>query len=386
MRRTADVIVIGGGIHGCSTALNLAMRGLNPLVIEKDYAGRHASGVNAGGVRQLARHPAEVPLSVASMELWERIRDLLGDDCGFESHGQVLVAETEAELNEFRARVTDLRLRGYTHEELIDRTELKQLVPAVSDACPGGVVSRRDGAADPFRTTQAFRRRAIALGATVLEGVRATGFERRAGMWRVSSSAGEFEAPVMVNAAGAWADRIAALLGEPVPLEVMALMLMITDRVSRFIAPVVILRGRKLSFKQLANGTVLIGGGHQGRPDRDANSTEIDWHKLAESARTVWELFPAMRGAHIVRAWAGIEARMPDDIPVIGPSATAEGVYHQFGFCGHGFQLGPGLGALMAELITTGRTNLPIEPFSITRFARRTASAGNDEQRRPAQV
>jgi sarcosine oxidase subunit beta len=75
-----------------------------------------------------------------------------------------------------------------------------------------------------------------------------------------------------------------------------------------------------------------------------------------------------MHGARIVRAWAGIEARMPDDLPVIGPSATAEGVYHQFGFCGHGFQLGPGVGALMAELIATGRTNLPIAPLSIARF------------------
>src|SRR5215472_10515388 len=124
MRQTADVIVIGGGLHGCSTALHLALRGLRPLVIEKDYAGRHASGVNAGGVRQLARHIAEVPLSVASMELWERIEDLVGDTCGFESHGQVLVAESSEELERLRARVDDLRLRGFTHEELIDRAEL----------------------------------------------------------------------------------------------------------------------------------------------------------------------------------------------------------------------------------------------------------------------
>jgi sarcosine oxidase subunit beta len=369
MKRTADVIVIGGGIHGCSTALHLAMRGLRPLLIEKDYAGRHASGVNAGGVRQLARHVAEVPLSVASMELWERIADLVDDDCGFESHGQVLVAESEPELATLRARVDDLRLRGYTHEELIDREELKRLLPAVSDACPGGIVSRRDGAADPFRTTQALRRKAVALGATVHEGVNVTGLERRGGVWRVATSDGGFEAPVVVNAAGAWADRIAGLVGEPVPLEVIAPMLMITARVPAFIEPVVILRSRKLSFKQFANGTVLIGGGHLGRPDRDRNATRIDWTKLAESARTVWELFPVMRAAEIVRAWAGIEARMPDDIPVIGPSAKVEGVYHQFGFSAHGFQLGPGVGALMAELIATGKTNLPIAPFSITRFA-----------------
>lgn len=368
MTLIGDVIVIGAGIHGCSTALHLAMRGLKPIVIEKDYAGRHASGVNAGGVRQLARHFAEVPLSVASMEIWEHIEKLVEDDCGFTSEGQVLVAETGAELESFRERVEKLRLAGFTHEELIDTVELKRLVPAVSGTCPGGVVSRRDGAANPFRTTQAFRRKAISLGANVIEGVTVTGLVRQNGTWRVSTSAGSFEAPVVVNAAGAWAGRIAAILGEPVPLEVIAPMLMITSPMPHFISPVVILRGRKLSFKQFANGTVLIGGGHLGRADPDTNRTDLDWSRLTESARTVWDLFPVMREATIVRAWAGIEARMPDDIPVIGPSSTSEGVYHQFGFSAHGFQLGPGAGALMAELIATGATNLPIAPFSIGRF------------------
>ncbi len=369
MARTADVLVIGGGLHGCSTALHLALRGLKPILVEKDYAGRHASGVNAGGVRQLARHLAEIPLSISSMELWEHIEELVGDDCGFESHGTVLVAEDDAELAGFRARVDDLRLRGFTHEELVDRAELKRLVPAVADHCPGGVVSRRDGAADPLITTQAFRRRAIEKGAEVIEGATVTGLARVGGTWRAETSAGPIEAPKVVNAAGAWADRIAALLGEPVPLEVIAPMLMVTSALPAFIQPVVILRGRKLSFKQRANGTVVIGGGHLAQPFRDENRTVLDWNSLAVSARTVWELFPVMREATIVRAWAGIEARMPDDIPVLGPSSTSEGVYHQFGFSGHGFQLGPGTGAMMAELVATGSTNVPIDGLSIRRFA-----------------
>ena len=368
--RTADVVVIGGGIHGCSTALHLALRGVKTILVEKDHAGRHASGVNAGGVRQLARHVAEIPLSISSMALWERIEDLVGDDCGFTSAGTVLVAENEEELAGFRARVDDLRLRGFTHEELIDRTELRRLVPAVSEHCPGGVVSRRDGAADPFRTTQAFRRRAVEQGVTVLEGVRVTGLARQGAVWRLETSDGPIEAPKVVNAAGAWADRIAALLGEPVPLEVIAPMRMVTSSVPAFIDPVVILRGRKLSFKQLENGTVVIGGGHLATPYRDENRTVLDWQKLTTSARTVWELFPVMREATIVRAWAGIEARMPDDIPVVGPSSTSEGVYHQFGFSAHGFQLGPGTGAMMAELVATGRTNTPIDGLGIERFRR----------------
>jgi sarcosine oxidase subunit beta len=369
MSVTADVIVIGGGIHGCSTALHLMMRGVKVVVLEKDYPGRHSSGVNAGGVRQLARHVAEVPISVFSMSLWERIAELVDDDCGFVGGGQVLVAESEAEFENFGARVDDLRLRGFTHEELIDRAELKRLVPAVSDHCPGGIVSRRDGAADPFRTTQAFRRKAVSLGAQIHEGVAVTGVQRHGASWRLETTAGPFEAAKIVNAAGAWADRIASALGDQVPLEVFAPMLMITARVRHFIDPVVILRSRKLSFKQFPNGTVMIGGGHPARPFRDENRTEIDWSRLADSARTVCELFPVMRGAAIVRAWAGIEARMPDEIPVIGPSAAAEGVYHQFGFSGHGFQLGPGVGALMAELVASGKTNLPIEPFRVDRFA-----------------
>jgi glycine/D-amino acid oxidase-like deaminating enzyme len=369
MTRGADAIVIGAGIHGCSTALHLALRGVKALVIEKDYAGRHASGVNAGGVRQLARHLAEVPLSVASMEIWERIRDIVDDDCGFEAQGQVLIAESEAELDGCRARVDDLRLRGFTHEELLDRTQLRHIVPAAAEHCVGGIVSRRDGAADPFRTTQAFRRKAIALGARFLEGVSVSKLRRHGRVWRLETTHGSFEATNVVNAAGAWADRIAAQLGEPVPLQVIAPMLMITAPMPSFIAPVVILRGRKLSFKQFANGTVLIGGGHLGRHFRNENRTELDWHKLRESARTVAELFPIMASSTIVRAWAGIEARMPDDIPVIGPSHTSEGVFHQFGFSAHGFQLGPAVGALMAELITTGATNVPIEPFRIQRFS-----------------
>jgi sarcosine oxidase subunit beta len=114
----------------------------------------------------------------------------------------------------------------------------------------------------------------------------------------------------------------------------------------------------------------MIGGGHLARAIRDENRTDLDWRKLSESARTVAEVFPIMRGAEVVRAWAGIEARMPDELPVLSPSRTAEGVYHQFGFSAHGFQLGPAAGATMAELIVTNQTNVPIAPFDIARFNR----------------
>jgi sarcosine oxidase, subunit beta len=368
MTKLADAIIVGGGIHGCSTALHLTLAGMKPVLIEKDYAGRHASGVNAGGVRQLARHVAEIPLSIRSMGIWEKIEELLDDDCSFESHGQVLVAENEAELAICRTRVAELNALGFTHEELIDGAELRRLLPAVAETCPGGVVSRRDGAANPAQTTTAFRRKAELLGAAVLEGVAASNTRRHDGLWHVDVGTDTYAAPVLVNAAGAWAGRIAAALGEPVPVETVAPMLMITSRVPHFIDPVVILRGRKLSFKQFKNGTVLIGGGHLATPDQDRNETVLNWQSLAISARTVFELFPVMRDATIMRAWAGIEARTADELPVLGPSARHAGLYHQFGFSLHGFQLGPGAGAVMAELIVNGGTQTRIGGLGIDRF------------------
>jgi sarcosine oxidase subunit beta len=368
---TPDVIVIGGGLHGCSAALHLALRGATVTVLEKDYVGRHASGVNAGGVRRLGRDVAEVPLSVASLELWYRIQDLVDDDCGFEHHGQVKVAENEAELETLRRRAAELRALGYDHEEIIDQAELRALVPAIAEHCIGGIVSRADGAANPYRTTMAFRRKAESLGVRFMEGERVTRLARAGQRWRVeTASGGHREAAVIVNCAGAWADRIAAQLGEQVPLEVWALMLMISAPVPHFLDPVIGAAGRALSFKQYANGTVLIGGGHKGRARRDENWTDLDIAGLARSARTVSDLFPIMRSAPIVRGWAGIEGRLPDDIPVIGPSSTEPGVFHAFAFAGHGFQLGPVVGGILAELVTTGQSNLPIAPFRIDRFGK----------------
>lgn len=366
---TSDVLVIGGGLHGCSAALHLAMRGASVTLIEKDYPGRHASGVNAGGVRQLGRVQAEIPLSLASMELWHRIEDLVDDDCGFESHGQVRLAESDADLEKCRERSATLQAAGFDHEEVIGEAEMRELVPAAAPHVVGGLVSRADGAALPLRTVLAFRNKAERLGARIVEGAGAAEISREGRDFTARLADGRrFSAPVLVNAAGAWAGAIAERFGEQVPLEVVAPMLMITERRAPFLRPVVGATSRTLSFKQFSNGTVLIGGGYLGKADAATNRTVLDYAKLGENARTVEDLFPVMRDARIVRAWAGIEARMADGIPVIGPSATESGLFHSFGYSLHGFQLGPICGSIMAELISTGRTNLPVEPFSAGRF------------------
>lgn len=363
-----DVIIIGGGLHGASAALHLAQRRQRVLVLERDSVGRHASGASAGGVRTLGRDIAEVPLSLAGMELWHAIDKLVDDDCGFHAHGQIKVAETAEEFKQLESRVTQIHSLGFTHEKLIDAATLRRLVPALGPQCAGAIVVPDDGAADPYRTTLAFRRKAEALGVVFREGEGVTALMRQSGVWQVTTSGGMHQAPFVINCAGAWGSRIAALAGEIIPLVTRCSMMIVTERLPHFIDPVVGATGRKLSFKQTAQGSVLIGGGHQGTPDLDAGTYRINTQNLARGAAAAVALFPQMRGVRVVRSWAGLEAQTPDNIPVIGSSTTAPGLIHSFGYSGHGFQLGPIAGSAVADLVLHGATNLPIGPFSAVRF------------------
>lgn len=365
----ADLIVIGGGLHGNSAALHCALKGLSVVLIEKDTAGRHASGVNAGGVRRLGRHTAEIPLSMRSMEMWHRIEEIVDDDCGFQPAPQIKVAESEAEMDLLTARAAELRTLGYDHEEVLSQDELRHHLPAVAPHCVGGLASFGDGFAQPYQTTFAFHRKAAQLGVRHFENTRVTNVKRDGRTFVVSTEKGRFTAEKVLNCAGAWAGAIAADLGEHAPVEAIAPMMLVTGRMPHFCDAVVGATGRPLSFKQMPNGTVVIGGGRRGRAEPSTNATHLDFLQLKETAATAADMFPVMAGANLVRAWAGIEGRMPDDIPVIGPSSTEDGAFHAFGFSAHGFQLGPGVGSIMAELIANGRTNAPLEPFSITRFA-----------------
>jgi len=366
-------IVVGGGLHGMGAAIHLRQKGLRVTVIEKDTAGRHASGVNAGGVRQLRRHPAEIPLSVAAMDRWLNLDAFLGPRlaamCQFVGHvGQVAIAETDADLRQLARREAEVRRLGWTHEELIDQAELRRVAPALSHHCIGGLISRRDGHATPYLTSQAFRMRAVELGVTFQEGTRVTGLARVGERWRVATSKGDLLSDIVVNCGGAWGWQVAAMVGEVLPQGHFAATMMVSARMPHFLDPVVIGTGRKLSFKQTEVGTVLIGGGLLGIADLQRETADAVPDRLAESARTVSDLFPVMRAATIMRAWAGLEARMPDEIPVIGPSTTAPRLWHCFGFSGHGFQLSPIVGSLLADLIVEGESPLPIDAFRAGRF------------------
>jgi sarcosine oxidase, subunit beta len=226
----------------------------------------------------------------------------------------------------------------------------------------------RDGYALPFRTTTAFRIAAERHGTVFHEGTPVTRIERQGERWFAHTPAGVFSAAHMVVTAGAWAGELAQQVGEPVPVHPEGLMLMVTHRVAPFCRATLGATGRPLSFKQFDNGTVVIGGKLIGIADLQGRHGEVDFARLVKSANTVVDLFPHLRHLGINRAWAGVEAFTDDALPVISPSRCASNLTYSFGYCGSGFQLGPGCGKLVSEMVLDGVASLPLDAFAIDRF------------------
>ncbi|OCR22410.1 FAD-dependent oxidoreductase [Pseudomonas syringae] len=372
-RRQGDVLVIGGGIHGLSTAFHLAQRGIKVTILEAEYCGRHASGVNAGGVRTLGRHTPEIPLALSSRELWHELKHVLGDDGGFVPSGQLKLAENPAELEECRQRVEHLQALGFSHEVLIDQQQVFDIIPTVARHVVGGIWVKDDGYAVPYKTVTAFRLAAEKLGVQVHENCAAQRIEQTGSQWQVTTAKAVFSAEHLVVTAGAWAGELAAQVGEAVPVHPEGLMLMVTHRVAPFCAPVLGATGRSLSFKQFANGTVVIGGKLIGALDFPTRHGEVDMTRLGTSARTVTDLFPHLKHLGVNRVWAGVEAFTADDLPVIGASRKTSNLSYSFGFCGSGFQMGPGTGRRLAQEILGEHSDINLDAFAIDRFDKAAA-------------
>lgn len=385
---SADVIIVGAGIMGSATAFFLRQRGCSVLLLERGLAGQQASGVNFGNVRRQGRFLPQLPLANRSAAIWRRLPELIGEDVEYLQSGHIRVCYTPERIGFLEQHVRDARDYGL-ELEMISTAALRARFPFFANEAVAGSYSPEDGHANPRLTAPAFARAARRHGAQVFENTEVVEIEKDGVDFRVTAADGTtFRAPSMLISAGAWGDKMCAKFGEPVPLIVRGPQMAVTEPVPYKFEPAVGVSSEdptdSIYFRQVLRGNIVFGGCLRGPAFADARRAYVDPNSTLHQLRQLTRVAPALANVNVIRVWSGIESYLPDDIPIMGPSARVPGLHYAFGFCGHGFQLGPGVGDVMAELIHTGATSTPLEPFLISRFAKAesasTAPANHAEQ------
>jgi sarcosine oxidase subunit beta len=369
-----DVIIVGGGIMGAASAFFLRQRNRSVALIERGLVGQQASGTNFGNVRRQGRFLPQLPLANRSRAIWGRLNDLLGEDAEFLPSGHIRIAYTPEMVERIETYQRDAKPYGLDLE-LISGNALRARFPFLGPEVKAGSYAPHDGHANPRLAAPAFGRAAARAGAQVFENTEIVRVEKDGEDFRVESRDGSvFRAPAVLITAGAWGNRLSSQFGEPVPLAVHGPQMSVTEPVPYAIEPVLGVATDVLKevvyMRQVKRGNIVIGGSGRGPASIETNRATVLPQNTLSQLEQITRLVPALKQLAIIRVWSGIESYLPDDIPIMGPSATTSGLFYAFGFCGHGFQLGPGVGDVMAELIDTGVTQTPITPFLISRFQR----------------
>ena len=375
----ADVIIVGGGIMGASSAFFLRQRGMSVILLERGLIGQQASGVNFGNTRRMGRPIEQLPLSNRSREIWLKFKELFGADVELLLNGHLRVGFTPAHEERMVKYAEDAKSFGIGMQMLGTKT-LHERFPYLGPELTAGCHAPHDGHANPRLAAPAIGRAAVRAGAQVFENTEMTSLEKDGDEFVATTADGRaFRAPVALVTAGAWGNRISTRFGEPVPMIAKAPQMCVTEPVPYAIGPTIGAMADQFEnavyFRQVARGNIVIGGGGHEPADIENRRAYVNPTRTLFKLKSAPRVVPAFNHLHIIRVWGGIEGYMNDSRPAMGPSARVPGLYYAFGFSGEGFQLGPGVGEVMAELIATGATSTPIECYHIGRFATPVANA-----------
>ncbi|MCS6778320.1 MAG: FAD-binding oxidoreductase [Geminicoccaceae bacterium] len=365
-RILTEVAIVGGGLVGCSTALHFARRRVPCVLLEAERCGAHASGVNYGGIRIQGRALAELPLAERARRRWGRLDRIVGADGEFRATGHLRIARDEAEAATLERWALEAARHG-VRCELLPAEVLRSRFPWLGEGFAAASYCPDDGQANPRIVTPLFARTAREEGATILEGRAVVSIERTSrGFLLRAEPELEVEARVLVNAAGAWGTAIAAMLGEHLPSEPIAPNMLVSEPLPFKIEPNIGMAGPGIYLRQVPSGSVVFGGG-RGSVDLERRRCRPLFATSLSTIEEACRVVPELARASIIRTWAGIEGRTPDDLPVIGPSTVVPGLFHAFGFSGHGFMLAPAVGIVLVELVLDGHSATSLEGLSPSR-------------------
>lgn len=371
MADTYDVIVIGGGIAGVSTAFHLSQRGCRTVVLERRFVAAEATGRSSGLVRMHYDLEAESRLAWASFQYFRNWRERVGGECGFTRTGFLQIV-SPVHNEQLRANVA-MHQRIGIPSLLITADDVKRLAPDfVTDDLELAAYEPESGYADPNSTAASLMTAARERGARLVQGCRVSKIKTASGrVTGVETNRGEFAAPVVLNAAGAWAAEIGRMVGVNLPIDTWWHEVAFVRRPPPLQPhPTVIDLSLSMYFRPETGGLTLAALEDNSQfgepPDSDADHVRPGF--VERVVDRLCRRIPGMDAGSLKTAYRGCDGITPDQRAIldqVGP----DGFYVACGFSGTGFKLGPAVGACMAELILDGATKMvDISPFALRRF------------------
>ncbi len=372
MPKKANVVIIGGGIHGCSIAYHLAKKGFADVVLlEKDYLASGGTGRSAAGIRHQFGTEINIRLAATSVKMMENlIRETeYPHDIFLMQGGYMMLAYSETQLEQFKKNAELQNTLMGVNTQILSVEEVAKIVPGINrEGLFGASFNERDGHIDPFHATQAYADAARRLGVDIYtktqvvdiktQGHRVTG---------VVTAKGEvIEAPVVVNAAGPYGALIGKMVGLDIPLYPERHQILVTEPVEMFLPCMVISFTHGTYFKQTPHGSLLMGVGDPEHEVKDFNE-EATWQFLKDVAKKITFHLPILKEVRVVRQWSGLYDITPDHQAILGDT-DIEGLYLDIGWSGHGLQLGPVVGKLMAQVIAGEKPEIDISVLHLNRF------------------
>lgn len=375
----ADVVIIGAGISGASSAYELAREGLDVVLVDRFGPAAMASGWTLAGVRQSGRHPAELPLAKAAVDIWATLADELDSPTHYVQGGNLRLARNEAEALVIQDIVREQTALGLDLRLLEDNKQVRELAPALAEHVVTASYCPTDGSADPSSTVLGFVRAAERLGAKMRFGERVERLEVEDGrVVAVVTDKGRIPTGKVVVAAGIFGNEVLRPLGIDVPLQVPMVTVLRSAPIDAVLTQVIGVANADCAGRQEFNGRFRVTSGlqdwHGGLLERQ---TEIGLRpkvlptgrSMAEVVELFGDIVPAFAQAQVEDYWAGLIDLTPDALPVIeGNVGGIEGLVVTMGFSGHGFCLGPITGKLVSDLVQGRQARLAIEPFQYSRF------------------
>ena len=374
----ADVVIIGGGIIGLSVAYHLTrFPGVRVVVLEREaMVGLGATAKATGGMRHQFSTEGNVLLSVHSFAAYRRFPEEMGADIEFEPTGYLFVTSRPERRAQLEASVALQRRLG-VDSRTVTPAEAARLFPAIrADDLAGGAFCPQDGAGNPYAACMAYYRKSLEQAVEIRfnEDVRAI---TPGSPLRVHTRSAVHEAPVVVNAAGAHADRVAAMVGVDLPARPFRRQIVVgaPHRALPRGIPFLVDLETGWYLHRASDGSLLMGG--TDRESHPGTDEVVDWDQAQVLMTAAVGRVPILEQAQIVRAYVGIRCLTPDDHAILGPVPAVPGFHLAVGLGGHGFMHAPAVGLLVSEVIRDGRARtIELESFRYDRF---TVPSGTEE-------